>query len=186
MIAELRPAAEQSWRVLSERAAAESDPRRRANIEVVARHVREEVRGDVPALMSTLVAGPHYQVWGASESVGPKGYEEVKAFYEATIAIGKNRLEFEVDRVVVDDYCVVTEGVFRHAYSGELLLSRGFAEPGDTDPRGWYLVEYHSLVVWPIDDDGLIEGEQMYAGERPRIIRKLASGECDHLGPVGR
>lgn len=186
MIAELSPAAERSWRLLAERAAAESDPRRRANLEVVARHVREEVRGDVLALMATMVPQPRYEIWGASSSTGPKGYEEVKAFYEASIAIGKNRLEFEVSRVVVDDEAVVTEGVFRHAYSGETLLGRGFADAGRVEPDGWYLVEYQALIVWPISPDGLIEGEQMYAGERPRIIRRLTAGECPHLGPPDR
>lgn len=186
MIVELSPAAEHSWRLLAERAASETDPRRRANLEVVARHVREEVRGDVPALMETLVAQPRYEVWGASDSPGPKGYDEVRAFYEAAIDIGKNRLEFEISRVVVDDATVVTEGVFRHAYTGELLARRGFAEPGDIEPDGWYLVEYQALIVWPIDLDGLIEGEQMYAGERPRIVSKLSPGERDHLGPPDR
>ncbi|NKQ54288.1 nuclear transport factor 2 family protein [Amycolatopsis sp. K13G38] len=186
MIVELSPAAERSWRLLAERAAAEADPRRRANLEVVARHVREEVRGDVPALMETLVAQPHYEVWGASGSAGPKGADEVRAFYEAAIEIGKNRLEFEISRIVVDQDTVVTEGVFRHAYTGELLARRGFATAVDVDLDAWYLVEYQALIVWPIDANGLIEGEQMYAGERPRIVSKLAPGESDHLGPPGR
>ncbi|HWD05881.1 MAG TPA: nuclear transport factor 2 family protein [Kribbella sp.] len=186
MIVELSPAAERSWRLLAERAAAEPDPRNRANLEVVARHVREEVRGDVPALMKTLVAEPEYQVWGASDSVGPQGGDQVREFYEAAIRTGKNRLEFEISRVVVDHDTVVTEGVFRHAYTGELLASRGFAAPGEVEPDGWYLVEYQALIVWPIDADGLIEGEQMYSGERPRILSKLAPGERDHLGPPDR
>lgn len=186
MIVELRPAAEHSWRLLTERMHAEPDPRKRANLEVVARHVREEVRGDVPALMKTLVAHPVYEVWGASESVGPKGYDEVKAFYEASIASGKNRLEFEISQLLVEHDIVVTEGMFRHAYTGDVLARRGFASAGEVDPRGWYLVEYQALIVWPIDASGLIEGERMYAGERPRILRRLRPGECDHLGPPGR
>lgn len=186
MIVELSEVAEHSWRLLAERIASETDERTRRNLEVVARHVREEVRGDVPALMATLVPQPHYEVWGASESVGPKGYEEVERFYESAIAIGKNRLEFEIDRVVADAEAVITEGAFRHACSGELLLSRGLGTPDEIEPAGWYLVEYRALIVWPVNADGLIEGEQMYAGERPRVVRRLAPGECVHLGPRDR
>lgn len=176
MIVELHPAAERSWRLLADRAVTEPDPRRRTNLEVVARHVREEVRGDIPALMATLVAQPRYEVWGASDSKGPKGYDEVVAFYRASIERGKNRLEFEISAVTVDDDTVVTEGVFRHAYPGDVL----------NEPAGWYLVEYQALVVWPIDAAGLIEGERIYAGERPRILRRLNHGECPHLGPPER
>lgn len=186
MVVDPSPAAERSRRLLTERAAAETDPRRRANLEVVARHVREEVRGDIPALMATMVPQPRYEIRGASSSPGPKGYQEVKAFYEASIATGKNRLEFDISRVVADDDAVVTEGVFRHAYSGETLLERGFAEAGRVEPNGWYLVEYQALILWPISPDGLIEGEQVYAGEPPRVIRRLAPGECPRLGPPDR
>lgn len=186
MIADVHPVAERSWRLLTERAAAETDPRRRANLEVVARHVREEVRGDIPALMATLVAEPRYEIWGASGSVGPKGRKEVREFYAASIESGKNRLEFHVSRVAVDDDTVVTEGVFRHAYTGATLVHRGFAPLARVDAAAWYLVEYQAVIVWPIDAAGLIEGERMYAGERPRVLRRLHPGECGHLGPRGR
>ncbi|WP_028852171.1 nuclear transport factor 2 family protein [Thermocrispum municipale] len=186
MIVELRPAAERSWQLLTDRLHAEQDPRKRANLEVVARHVREEVRGDVPALMKTLVPEPVYEIWGASDSVGPQGYDEVKAFYEASIAIGKNRLEFEITAVLVEHDLVATEGIFRHAYDGELLIRRGFARADEVERHGWYLVEYQALILWPIDADGLIEGERMYVGEKPRVLRRLEPGECDHLGPVDR
>src|SRR5690606_7006672 len=147
--------------------------------------VREEVRGDVGALMKTLVPEPVYEIWGASDSAGPKGYDEVEAFYEASIAIGKNRLEFEISAVLVEHGLVATEGIFRHAYDGELLTRRGFAA-ADVEHDAWYLVEYRALILWPIDANGLIEGERMYVGEKPRIVRRLEPGECDHLGPVDR
>lgn len=186
MSVELHPRAEQSWRLLTERAAAESDHRRRVNLEVVARHVREEVRGDVPALMATLVPEPCYEVWGASGSPAPQGHEQVKAFYEASIEIGKNRLEYELSRVVADEDTVLTDGIFRHAYRGDMLVRRGLLKAEEVDTFGWYLVEYRAAIIWPISADGLIEGERMYIGEQPRVLCRLSSGECDHLGPVGR
>jgi hypothetical protein len=59
------------WQLLLDRIESETDPVRRANLEVIARHVVEEVAGNMPALMATLVPDPHYSVWGASDSVGP-------------------------------------------------------------------------------------------------------------------
>ncbi|MFE5700725.1 nuclear transport factor 2 family protein [Rhodococcus koreensis] len=185
MITPLSPEAAKTWRLLADRAAAERNPRLRANMEVVARHVEAEVRGDIPALMATLVAEPRYQVWGASTSLGPQGYDEVAEFYRAAIRIGKNRLEFEIGRVVVDHDTVLTEGVFRHAYSGAMLAARGYEDLQD-DSSAWFLVEYQALIVWPISAEGLILGEDMYAGEAPRIVRRLDAGEFDHLGPVDR
>lgn len=181
---ELHPDAARTWSLLARRVVEEPDPRRRANLAVVARHVEAEVRGDLPALMSTLVAEPVYRIWGASASAGPCGHREVVAHYEAMLPSGKNRLEFEVTRVVADDRSVVTEGTFRHAYRGSTLAAR--AGSADVEPARWYLVEYRCLVVWPISADGLIEGEDIYAGEAPRIVRSLEAGECPHLGPVDR
>jgi hypothetical protein len=182
---DLHPDAARSWRLLAERVATETDPRLRANLEVVARHVVEEVRGDVPALMKTLVAEPVYRIWGASASTGPRGHDEVVAHYEAMLPSGKNRLEYELTRVVADVDTVITEGVFRHAYRGSTLAARLGAAP-DLHPDRWYLVEYQALVVWPISAEGLIEGEDIYAGEPPRVVRELGRGEYPHLGPVDR
>ena len=180
----LSPDAAQTWRLLAERIEREENPRARANLAQVARHVEEEVRGDVPALMATLTPQPMYFFGGASSSLGPQGYAAVKAHYEALNATGKNRLEFEVTRVVADDETVVTEGVFRHAYSGQTLID---ADLGDesVEPGDWYLTEYRALVVWRISPEGLIEGEDIYTGERPRVLSRLARGERSHLGPVG-
>jgi hypothetical protein len=185
VVSELHPDAIDSWRLLADRLETETDPRRRANLAVVARHVAEEVRGNVPALMTTLVPEPVYRIWGASASTGPRGHAEVVAHYEAMLPSGKNRLEFEVTRVVVDDDTVVTEGIFRHAYRGSTVAGR-LGGSAAVDPDTWYVVEYQCLVVWPISADGLIEGEEIYAGEPPRIVRALQPGECPHLGPVRR
>lgn len=186
MATELSPVAKRSWQLLIDRARIESDPRKRANLEIVAEHVQHEVRGDIAALMATLVAEPSYEIWGSSDTRGPSGYDEVRQFYEAAITIGKNRLEYEIARVVVDDDHVVTEGIFRHAYSGKELVRRHCVRASDVDPLAWYLVEHQALILWPISLDGLIEGEHVYAGEPPRIVRQLRAGEYDHLGPVDR
>lgn len=185
-IAPLDPTAARSWQLLADRIATETDPRLRANLEVVARHVAEEVRGDLDALLDTLVPRPVYRIWGASQPRRLGGRAEVRRFYEDLVETGRNRLEFEVTRVVVDADTVVTEGIFRHAYLGGLLVERGVSSLEDVDASAWYLVEYQATVLWPIAENGLIAGESIYAGEPPRIVRRLEEGEAGHLGPPAR
>jgi hypothetical protein len=186
MSSPVHPRAAQSWRLLADKAAREPDPRRRANLELVARHIDAEVSGDLDALMKTLVAEPVYRYLGASPSAGPEGRAAVRAYYEDSVETGKNRLEFVVDRVVADDDAVVTEGVFRHAYGGQVLRGRGADASTVPDPEGWYLVQYRALVVWPVTPEGVLSGEDVYIGEPPRTVRQLADDEEPQLGLVTR
>lgn len=175
-----------SWQLLVDALERETDPIRQRNLEVVARHVTCEVAGDVSGVLATLVAEPVYRIWGASTSRGPRGGAEVRAFYDDLVATGKNRLEFRLGRVVVDAATVVTEGEFRFAYPGTWLAGRRLADGTPVTDDGWYLVAYQAVVLWPIDGSGLIEGEDIYAGEAPRVLRRLARGELPHLGPADR
>jgi hypothetical protein len=104
---------ERSWQSLEERIEIEKDPRCRQLLEQVRDHLRTEIRGELEALMATLVEDPQYHLWGIGEEVGPKGREAVAAFYTDMIASGGNHFEFEIRRIVVDHDAVVTEGVFR-------------------------------------------------------------------------
>jgi hypothetical protein len=163
-----------------------TDPVILRNLRTVAEHVDAEVAGDIDRLMATLVKEPVYRIWGASKSVGPQGFDEVRENYQALVRSGKNRLSYEVTRVVADARCVVTEGHFRLAYPGAVLP---FATLPSSEPvrhDHWYLVEYKCVVLWPMDADGLILGEELYAGEAPRVVQHLEDGEHPELGPVGR
>lgn len=171
------------WQPLLDRIASEPDPVRRRNLEAVARHVVEEVAGNLPALMATLAPQPTYTVWGASDSVGPNGRDEVLHWYEELVASGRNRLDYVLHRVVVDEYAVVTEGDFHYAFDGHELDSSQRTEAGEpitADKR--YLVVHRAVVLWPIRSDGLIEGEHIYAGERHRVVRALLEDERPDLG----
>ena len=173
------------WQPLVAAIAAETDPRRRANLETVLSHVAAEVAGDLDRLMATLTPEPVYRIWGASTSPGPQGQAEVREHYRAMFASGKNRLDFVITRVVADRSAVVTEGRFRFAYPGSVLA--GSASDGEPiRPDRWYLTEYQCLVVWPIGPDGLITGEEIYAGEKPQPLRELEDGEFLELGPPAR
>jgi hypothetical protein len=174
-------AASTSWKLLAERADAESDPRRRALLQTVLRHLESEVAGDLDTTMATLTDDPDYRVWGATDHTGPRGREAIRRMYEGQQAIGKNLLEYHVDRVLVDAD-VVTEGVFRHAYQGAQLVADGVADAADVIPDQRYLIEYRALVVWVMSPDGLIEGEDTYKAEPARVVRRLEADELPHLG----
>lgn len=178
---------EPGWQLLLDRIDIESDPVRKANLQVVARHVVEEVAGNMSGLMATLVPDPHYAVWGASDSVGPRGHDEVVDWYLRLQNAGRNRLDYVIHRVVVDERCVVTEGDFQYAIAGRDLGEKKQTEAGEPIVEdSFYLVTHRTTVLWPISADGLIEGEHIYAGERHRVIRGLAAGEMPHLGPSER
>jgi hypothetical protein len=175
------------WQPLLDRIATEADPVVRRNLEVVARHVVEEVAGHRKALLATLVAEPVYKVWGASDSRGPEGLLQVQQWYDALQQAGRNRLDYVMHRVVADRAVVVTEGDFFYAIAGADLSGATTAESGEmVEPGRYYLVGHRTLVMWPVTADGLIEGEHIYAGERHRVIRALADGELPSLGPPER
>ncbi len=174
------------WQLLLDAIAAEVDPARRANLEVVAEHVVAETSGDLDAVMRTLTAEPSYEIWGASTSVGPQGADAVRENYARMIKTGKNRLDYDIGRVVADAHTVVTQGTFRFAYPGRALAATATAAHEPINPDDWYLVEYQCVIVWPIGDEGRISGEAVYAGEPPRAIRALHDGELDNLGPHHR
>lgn len=50
----------------------------------------------------------------------------------------------------------------RIAYPGSLLQAMGY--PVD-DSDALYMYETQQLIVWPIDDAGLIAGEDSYSGQ---------------------
>ena len=70
------------------------------------------------------------------------------------------RVEYDVERVVVDDFCVVTEGAYRAIWSGSYAASLGM--PVD-DVSADYLMETRLVIFWPCDENGLLlSGSQRY------------------------
>ena len=152
-----------TWAKVEARLATETDPRRRRNLEIVLEHMKAEAAGDLDGLMATVSEQAAYHAYGSPDSaMNPVGKPAVRTFYENFIASGATRLQFDVDRLVVDDDCVLTEGVMRMAYPGRTLAFRGIDVD---DPDGYYLFETRMAVLWPIDADGLIIGEDAYTGE---------------------
>ncbi|MDA4894122.1 nuclear transport factor 2 family protein [Streptomyces sp. MS2A] len=162
-----------TWRPLEERLARTSDARHRAMLEVVIAHMKAEADGDLEALMATVSPDPQYHFWVGGADVGPKGRAAVRAYYAAFVGSRSNVLEYVIDRLVLDDETLVTEGTLKMIYRGAAAAAAGFAAD---DPDADYLVVARQLLLWPIDENGRVAGEDSYSDEPTRVTR-LAGDE---------
>lgn len=168
-----------TWRKVEERLARETSPRKKALLENVIAHMKAEAIPDLDGLMATLAPEPQYHFWGPDGDFGPKGTANVRAYYEAFAKSGAHRLEYDVERIVVDDDCVVLEGVMRMIYPGRTLVAAGRSID---DPDGWYLYEDRMVTFWPYDADGRLTAEDSYSvGVGFRDMRKLSVDEIPDL-----
>lgn len=148
-----------TWRKVEERLETEADPVLRRNLELLLTHMKAEATLDLPALMSTVSENSLYQTFDQDPATWPRGKAAVQAFYEAFAASGAQKLCLDLDRLVVDRHCILTEGVMRMAWPGRTLQGMGIdVEDSDAD----YLYEARMAVLWPIGDDGLFVGEDTY------------------------
>jgi hypothetical protein len=150
-----------TWAAVEDRLARETDPILRRNLEVVLRHMKAEAAGDIDGLLETLSPNPSYNAYGGPPESSPQGRDGVRKFYEDFVASGATKLQFEIDRLVVDKDCVLTEGVMRMAWPGATLKARGI--PVD-DVNADYLYEARMATLWPFDENGLATGEDTYTG----------------------
>ncbi|MFC9894258.1 nuclear transport factor 2 family protein [Nocardia sp. NPDC127579] len=162
-----------TWALVEQRLTATTDARQRRVLGIVLEHMKAEAVPDLDGLMRTLVSEPAYHFWNAGQDIGPKGYDGVRGYYADFVASRSNVLEFEIDRLVVDDDCVVTEGYLKQIYPGAYADRIGL--PVD-DPEADYLVVFRQLLLWPVTADGLIRGEDSYHSG-PVEVRKLAFDE---------
>jgi hypothetical protein len=160
---------ESSWKALEDRMEQESDPVCRALLEQVRDHMRAEIGGQLEPLMETLIDEPRYHFRSMGPEGGPKGREAVHVFYEAMIAGGGNRFQFDIERIFVDAGGVVTEGKMRQPISGEAVKASGVDEVDGAavDPAKTYLSENHILTVWPAGEGNRLVGEDIFFGSAP-------------------
>jgi hypothetical protein len=174
-----------TWAAVEERLARETDPVLARNLATVLEHMKAEAAGDIDRLMATLADDVRYHAYGTTDpALNPSGPDEVRAFYEAFVASGATRLQFALDRLVVDRECVVTEGVMRMAYPGRTLLARGIEVD---DPDAFYLYEARMCTLWPVDEHGLARGEDTYTGGdgfAGIAGRKLGPGDVGEARPA--
>jgi len=176
-----------TWRKVEERLKRETNPKIRSNLDVVLRHMKAEAVGDLDGLIETISPiGTNYDAYGSDDPIhNPKSLEAVRTFYETFIASGATKLELDVDRLVADEDCVVTEGIMRMAYPGATLLAMGHEVD---DPEAYYLYESRMAVFWPFGEDGLATGEDSYTGWdgfAGIAARKLAASDLGELDLAG-
>lgn len=167
------------YRAVDERLARTTNPRHRAVLQVLRDHLYAECTKDFPLLLSTLADEPKYRFWidSAGFGDGPKGTAAVTSHYENLYAENRHVCDFRIDRIVVDDDCVVTEGWFDQVFPGAVLASRGAAID---DRDAVYALRMHLLILWPFDAEGRLTGEDSYANGAmydAAKIRKLAPEE---------
>ena len=152
-----------TWRKVEERLETETDPILRRNLETAARphevgvgrrhrrparHARR--RRALPRVRCTRPAQQPVRARTACAR-----------FYERFVASGAGRLQLDIDRLVVDRDCILTEGVMRMAYPGRTLQAMGIEVD---DPDAHYLYEARMATLWPFDADGKVLGEDTYTG----------------------
>lgn len=174
-----------TWTKVEARLGEERDPVLRRNLELLLTHMKAEAALDMEALMSTVSEKARYVFFGNPDVV-LDGKAAVQRFYEDFAASGAHRLCHDVDRLVVDRHCILTEGQIRIAYPGRTLLARGIEVD---DPDALYLYQAHMAIIWPIADDGLFIGEDSYVGSdgfAGIAQRKLDPAEIAPYSPTGR
>lgn len=164
-----------SWLALEERAAREPNALHRALITQVRDHMEFEIRGDLDPLMDTLVAEPVYHFWSDNPFV-LEGRAAVRAFYENMIAAGGNQFQVVVDRILVEDGGVITEGQVRQVYRGPQVIAMGVRELDGAPVAEDDLIVTSTqlLTVWPAGEDAKLVGEDIYLAHSPfRNARRI-------------
>lgn len=159
-----------TWEMLEQRLAVTTNERHREVIGIVLEHMKAEAAPDLDRLMVTLAPSPEYHFWNDGSDVGPKTTEGVRTYYTDFLATRSNVLEYALDKLVVDDHCLVTEGSLQQIYPGSFAAQIGI--PVD-DETADYLVVCRLVILWPVDENGLIQGEDSYSSG-PMSISKLS------------
>jgi len=167
------------YRAVEARLDRTTDPRRRAILACLRDHLLAEATGNFDLLLSTLAAEPQYKFWieGSGFGDGPRGLAAVRSHYEQLFEEGRSVCEYDIDRIVVDDDVIVTEGWFDQLFPGRVLRKRGAAID---DLDAVYDHRMRLLLLWPFDSDARLIGEDSYANGAmylPENIRKLSSDE---------
>jgi hypothetical protein len=164
-------------RQLTEKIERTTDSRHRTMLERVREHAIAEAAGSLQGLMDTLSSNPAYHFWDLQGGdVGPKGREGISAYYSNFVQTRQHFLEYNCDRIIVDDEHVVMEAVLKLVVPGDVLVTNPMMAAMDIDDGNHYLMTLRNLVIWPFDDELMIVGEDSYSGG-PVDVRVLESDE---------
>jgi hypothetical protein len=149
-----------NWAIIDEMLKTEEDEWRSHMLSQLREHVRAECGGDHAALLETMSDNPRFHIWSATEDTGPKGREALSEFYAGLIASGSNRFEYAIERIIIGDDTLVTEGELYTPFSGAMLKQMGM----DVDEEKMYATRGRTVTFWPFEKDtGKIIGEDIYS-----------------------
>ena len=159
-----------SWGSLRLQAEQTSSERQKKLLNGVADHMEAEIKGQLEPLMATLTAEPIYHFWRVGNvNMILNGYEEVSSFYTNMFTTGGEQFEVVVERIIVDDVGVITEGQVKQVYTSESLRNMGLTAEnisGLEDHDLWFS-NTQLITVWPADPEAKLVGEDIYFGEDP-------------------
>jgi len=168
---------------LDEFIAQTSDPKHLAILANFKEHLLAEIAGDIDAIMATQAPEPQYHFYGAGVGdTGPKGQQEVRAFYQNIFDQGYNKLRYDTDRFIVQEHALFHEGDMHIVFPGKALLSMGIpVEKADA----YYVFSYRQAAVFHYDADGICTGEDTYSDGPllPERLRELTEEEIATLPP---
>ena len=162
------------WKAVDARLQRTENPRHRRMLSVLVGHMKAEMVGDLEGMLAGLVEKPKYHMWGTGRDTGPKGFNAIRQYYVDLLAARRGVLEYAIDRIILDDDAVMTEGTIRAYQPGAVARDFGFAVDR-TDLT--YLVTYRALIVWPFDEDGDLIGEDGYGAWDPADAVPVASAD---------
>ena len=149
-----------NWKIIDEMLETETNDWRRKMLLQLKEHVQAECGGDLDALLATMTSEPIFHNWSGSIDSGPKGYDALREFYSGLIASGSNRFEYAIERIIIGDDTLVTEGEIKVPFSGEMLNAMGVT---DAKPGSTYATRGRTVTFWPFSPEGKIIGEDIYA-----------------------
>ena len=150
-----------NWKHIDSLLESETDEWRQHMLIQLKEHVQAECGGDLDALLATMSVEPAFHIWSATEDSGPKGASGLREFYAGLIASGSNRFEYAVERIVIGDDTLVTEGELYTPFSGEQLTAMGL-KGFERDKQ--YATKGRTVTFWPFErDTGQIIGEDIYS-----------------------
>lgn len=159
-----------TFKTLADRAAMETNPILRRNVETLLQHQRCELGSrnvNLEGVMSTLSPKPTYHIYCASHKNGDPiadatidGADAVRALYHYHLQSETFSLvEFDVIHLVVDAFCIAASGIFKMGHRGTELRKIGYDVD---DPDAFYLYLAQHAEFYPFDENGLMIGEDIY------------------------
>jgi hypothetical protein len=169
---------EKMVRFMDAKIAATRDERHKRNLQSVRDHMYYEKLLDADSVMKTLSPKASYKLWVDGVDKGPKGFAAIREWY-VDQNIRRQRtfvIQYDLERVVVDDDVVVTEGQMNVVVDGKYAAKFFKVE---CEPDDVLLQSFRQVVFWPVDENSKLLGEDFYTSGMARegAFRKLERHE---------